>query len=99
MVACRDNQRAIAARELFAMLVLWDTGQRWVGWLTTVDHRRTQFTAADLEDTGFTRWLTALPGWAADASSRLLYSVHIPGFHLIWRRSGGANEPAGSGLG
>jgi len=83
----REQCDAIAAHSLFAVLVLWNAARQWTGWLTTIDHRRTQFAIADVEDSRFQRWLTNLPGWLPDAPGKLSYALDVPGLHLIWRRS------------
>jgi hypothetical protein len=75
----------LTAGDLVAVVVLWDRGaaRSWVGWLTTAGHRALRFSAADLEDRAFQRWLSELPGWTPQ---RLTLALLRPGIHRVWQR-------------
>ena len=77
------NDGAFAVDQMFAVLILWDSGATWRGWLSTMDRRFTPFSKADLEDDGFRRWLASLPDWVGD---RMMSALDTPGLHLVWRR-------------
>jgi hypothetical protein len=78
------EQPALRGEEMFVVVVLWDVELgAWLGWLTTSYHRSLSFSAADLEDPAFQRWLAELPGWD---SRKLSLALGTPGLHLVWRR-------------
>lgn len=75
----------LTADDLVAVVVVWtrDAARGWVGWLMTAGERALRFSAADLEDAAFRRWLTELPGWTPQ---RMTLALLRPGIHRVWQR-------------
>ncbi|HEX3765314.1 MAG TPA: hypothetical protein VHW23_41745 [Kofleriaceae bacterium] len=83
----------LTADDLVAVVVLWtpEAARSWVGWLMTAGQRALRFSAADLEDGAFRRWLSELPGWTPQ---RMTLALLRPGIHRVWQRE--AMDPSAS---
>jgi len=79
-----DDSYRFAVDDVYAVMLLWSDRATvgWEGWLTTGDHRAMRFSAEELGEAAFQRWLARLPGWYPD---RLVHALGNPGLHLVWR--------------
>jgi hypothetical protein len=82
-----DAAAVFALDEMFAVVLQAHgrTAGAWMGWLATTNRQGMRFSAADLDDPRFLRWLADLPGWDGERMSAALRSS---GLRLVWRRPG-----------